>query len=261
MEKNYDANLESSQIFSDLLKGAYKLEQYREKVSQISDVKDEESLKTLSKLVESSTDVLRFQKSQIKCVIDHLVSIIEERSLNNPIDNIVIPTREELKKKFAEFIELKLPQVTGPYPPLCGALRWPPDKIVPNNSYVCVPYGDQYILAIILCFDPETYSYKVTDAEPDTAVDSDVEIFDVSADKVIPLPTSLPVRRNKRVTFPHKAKVLALWKDEIGWTSVFYPAVVIGQPNNNSNYNLKFDGDYPITAVIPERFVVEAPSD
>lgn len=255
METNYDASLESSQAFTDLLIGAYRLDQYREKVSEISDVKDEESMKTLTKLVDSSTDIIKAQKNQIKNILDHLTEIIEERNTNNSVENVIVPTKEELQQKFSEFIDLKLPQVTTPYPHLCGAIPWPSDKIIPNDSYVCVPCNDQYILAIILCFDPETYTYKVTDAAPE----AEVEIFDVTADKVIPLPTSLPVRRNKLVTFPHKARVLALWKDEIGWTSVFYSAVVVNQPTNNSNYLLKFDGDYPISALIPERFVVKAP--
>lgn len=257
MDMNDDENLESSQAFTDLLVGVYRLDQYRDKVSQISDVKDEESMKTLTRLVDSSTDIITAQKNQIKNIINHLSSIIAERSTNNPIENIIVPTKEELQQKFSEFIELKLPQVFNPYPHLCGALPWPSDKIVPNGTYVCVPCDEQYILAIILCFDPETYTYKVTDAAPE----SDVEVFSVSADKVIPLPTSLPVRRNKLVTFPHKAHVLALWKDEIGWTSVFYPAVVVNQPTNNSNYMLKFDGEFPISALIPERFVVKAPDD
>lgn len=255
MEKNHDINLESSQAFSNLLIGAYRLDQYRDKVSQISDVKDEESMKTLTKLVDSSTDIITTQKSQIKNILDHLNSIIEERNKNDPIENIVVPTKEELQQKFLDFIELKLPQVTNPYPFLCGALPWPADKIVPNNSYVCVPCDEQYILAIILCFDPETYTYRVTDAAPD----SDVEVFSVPADKVIPLPTSLPARRNKLVTFPHKAHVLALWKEEIGWTSVFYSAVVINQPTSNSSYLLRFDGEYQVPVFIPERFVVKAP--
>ncbi|OHT12395.1 hypothetical protein TRFO_17759 [Tritrichomonas foetus] len=243
--------LDSTQPFLDLLQATNRLGQYKEKMEQISQIEDEDTYKSMTKMVDSSMAIVKKQKDLIGSMLNKLNSMVDDRKIPR---NYTIPSKEELKDRFNEFLQMQLPTVSSPYPHLCGALAWPSDKIVPNNSFVCAPNGDLYILAIVLGFDPETYTYQVTDALPE----DEVIVFDVQADKVIPLPTSLPARKNKLVIFPVKSRVLALWFDDLGWTSVFYPATVLQQPTNNTSmYNLKFDGDPPISAPIPERFVVK----
>jgi hypothetical protein len=64
--------------------------------------------------------------------------------------------------------------------------------------------------------------------------------------------------------FALNSLVLALWPtDEMGgWTSVFYRAIVIGQPTSSPGwYNLKFEGEVPSIVEVPEKYVVAAPTD
>ena len=149
-----DSYFDSSQPFADLLRSYYRLIQYQAKIDQLNDIDDDDSLRALSKLVDSSFDIINNQKINIENIMGHLDLLIEERKSEVGLNSAKIPTKEELKVKFDEFINLQLPLATSPYPDLCGAIQWPIDKILPNDTFACAPTDDdQYILTIILQMD------------------------------------------------------------------------------------------------------------
>lgn len=163
---------------------------------------------------------------------------------------------ENIQKEGQEFLnspELKI--ISSPYTPLCGALPLETGKIIPNDSFVCLKVQSDYILAVVLGYNPDTLQYSVCDAFP---VDTVTKI-NVKASDVVPLPTSVPEKRTKETTHEIDSKVLSLLPIENEWSSCFYLATVKKQPTTpNGLYQLQFD-DESITADVPEKFIVAAP--
>lgn len=168
----------------------------------------------------------------------------------------VVPEVGEIQNKaqnFFEFTDLKV--VPSPYPPLCGAIPLEKGKIIPNDSFVCLKIQSDYILAIILGYNPKTLKYSVCDAFPEDKVTK----IDVDESALIPLPTTSPEKRSKETTYEINSKVLSLLRIEKEWTSCFYLATVKKQPTDSKGlYQLEFD-DESITLDVPEKFIVAAP--
>ncbi|KAH0789045.1 SAGA-associated factor 29 [Histomonas meleagridis] len=246
--------------FHTLLKRAYDIKQCSTKISSIMEIQDNiEKYRSLKQLSENVNNLIETEKHRIQEALIQIDHLIAERK--HPPPEPEVPDIETIREQTKAFINNRQPLASAPYPPLCGALPLQPDQLLSKGSFVCVlNSNNDYILGIIQSFNPETFQYLVYDADPEDNVI--VEIYSL-ASKVIPLPTSSPARRSKATMYPIGARVLSLWHDEIvGWTSVFYTATVITQPTSSPGwYYLQFDGDPPVFADVPEKFVVQAPQE
>ncbi|KAH0791108.1 hypothetical protein GPJ56_004919 [Histomonas meleagridis] len=209
---------------------------------------------TLDRFTENLNHSIKLQKNRIEEMLNRIDAIISSRHE----EEIELPKIEEIHQLVDDFYNEKLPIVPSPYQPLCGSMRFPTDQIIPSKTFACVQQEKEYILALILSYDPNKNTYLVCDADPEL---NEILTFTVPSNKVIPLPTSSPARRTKHTTYSLRTKVLALWLEEVGgWTSVFYKASVVSQPSTTDGYYvLKFDGNPPQNAVIPEKFIVYNP--
>lgn len=195
-------------------------------------------------------------KKDLDNIIDFINDLIQEKENIRKSQEIEVPTHKQLATNFQNLCKTQLPQKHPPYTPLCGKIPWPKDQILPVGSYACMPREDDFMLVYVIHYNHIEGSYTVVDADPE--VTDAVTKFTVKPVNVTPIPTSYPSKRSKTNTFQAKDRVLALYLDSNGYTTVFYPAVVVSAPGNNSTfYKLKFDGD--TTAIeIPEKFVIPA---
>ncbi|KAK8852797.1 hypothetical protein M9Y10_017787 [Tritrichomonas musculus] len=249
--------------FHSLLKRAHDIKMYRNKINMIINQKDDGSgqkFHVLEQLSENSNKVLTTEKNHLIEMLKKVELIISSRNkMSSTIESL--PDAETIRSETQVFTESPLLKIVpAPYPPLCGALPLTSDQLIQNGSFVCIQNQYEYILAIVLGFNPETFKYSVCDAAPEG---DDVVEIEIDASKVMPLPTTVPARRSKATTYPVNARVLALWPDENNcWTSVFYLATVMTQPSTSPGlYNLQFDGEPPLFADVPEKFIVAAPSE
>ena len=220
--------------FHSLLKRSHDIKMYRNRIDLIIHQKDDgtgQKFHMLEQLAENSNKVLTTEKNHLAEMLKKVELIISSRNnLSSTPDSL--PDVEKIRSETQTFTETSILKVVpAPYPPLCGALPLASDQLIPKGSFVCIQNQSDYILAIVLGFDPETFKYSVCDAAPegDEVVSIEIEAF-----KVIPLPTTVPARRSKATTYQINSRVLALWPDENNsWTSVFYFATVMTQPNNS----------------------------
>ena len=249
---------ESQKNFRAIIKDAQDVEYY---VSQLEELVNSQSQmdsvlkhRQVDSLFLNGNITILQGKQRIAEMIQKLSAVINARKLAEE-SGVEIPSIDKLQKLVFQFMNERLSVLPSPYAPLCGALPLPQDQIIPNGYFVCVPNEDMYILAIVIGFDPSKGSYHVCDADPEATEVSEIII---SADLVIPMPTSSPARRTKATTYAPKTRVYSLWPDEQGgWTTVFYPATVVQPPTTlPAWYLLSFDGDPPINASVPEKFVV-----
>lgn len=220
-------------------------------IQQININSPSECLKELEKFTENT---LTTEQNKILDIFQSAETVVDS---NEPV-TFEIPTVQYLKERFAKFISDPLPTKHPPYPPLCGAVQHQKDKILKSDTYACIPLGDDFILAYIIGYDKETKCYHCCDADPEN---SEINVIQVPADHVHPVPTSCPSKRTVASTYQSKTKVLALWlNDNQTWTSVFYPAKVAYAPTSSSGtYKLQFDGEMPLFAPVPEKFIVAMP--
>lgn len=238
------------------------------RAQEITDMKNKIS-DTAAKLGDVTEDNVKHIQ---KMVLNANASIVSEKlligELLNTIEDLIkartervieFPTIDELRQQYNIFMSLVLPIIPSPYAPLCGAWGFPKGQVIQNTTFVCVPHDDLFILAYVLSFNPDEFTYDVCDADPEL---TEIVHFEVPADQVIPLPTSYPHRRAKCTTFQQGSRILALWQDPttLVWTSVFYPATVrVPLTTAPGSYDLVFDGDDPAYAYVPERFCVSFP--
>lgn len=255
--------------FHSIVRLANEISDSRERIQQSVEADPTESAvrrnKAITRMLETTYRSVMAEKHLIEEMVTKIETIISARR-EAAAKERVLPTTEMLQKEFNDFFCKERPIVQSPYPPLCGALPWPDDQIIPNGSFVCainndIPEGEEgrYILAMVIGFDPENALYHVCDCDPEQA---EIRQIWLRCDEVIPLSTSVPARRSKATSYPLKSKVLALWyeAESGGWTSVFYPAEVKTVPTTvPGNYQLVFEGDPPYIAFIPEAFVVMKP--
>ena len=226
-------------------------------VESAKDTEMSEKISLMQKIIGSNKFAIDSQKEMTSEVLKRIDFILESRKTKKAVN----PSKKKMKQLISSFFSDSLPFSSFPYPPLCGALSADNDKLIEPDSFVCVKNSDgDYILGIILDFDPETSSYLVCDADPEM---TNVVTFSVYYKDVIPLPTSSPTRRNKQTTYGVKSRVLALWYDDVGgWTSVFYKATVMKTPQTQEcYYYLKYDGTPPMNAYVQEKFIVYSPED
>ncbi|OHT01718.1 hypothetical protein TRFO_31326 [Tritrichomonas foetus] len=246
-----------------ILKRAHDIKTYRQRINQIVQQKDDgtgQKFHYLEQLSENANKILATEKHYLTEMLKKIDAIIASRNSMIALSNN-LPDVDTVKSETAAFTETPfLRIVPAPYPALCGAMPLSSDQLIPKASFVCVQNGSDYILAIVLSFNPETFEYNVCDAAPEG--EGVVELT-IPASKVMPVPTTAPARRSKATTYQLNSRVLALWPDEVGgWTSVFYPATVMSQPTSSPGvYNLQFDGDPPLMADVPEKFIVAAPPE
>ncbi|KAH0804364.1 uncharacterized protein GO595_003194 [Histomonas meleagridis] len=111
-------------------------------------------------------------------------------------------------KMFNVFLSNDLPQVSMPYPPLCGSVPLPHDTPVPVGSFVASKLNNEWTLCYVLAM--EENGYRICDAESDST-----SSITVDRNNVIPLPTSLPDRNIKAVEFPPKnARTFAVSREQ-----------------------------------------------
>lgn len=250
--------------FHAILKRAHDIQLYRNKINSLVQQKDDGSgskFRTLEQFSENCTKMVATEKNQLAEMLKKVEAIIASRR-NVSIREDTVPDVDTIRCATQAFTETPLLKpVPAPYPSLCGAMPLASDHLLQPGSFVCVQnQNSEYILAIILGFNPETFEYRVCDADPEA---DDVVLIIVEASKVMPLPTTVPARRSKATTYQIGARVLALWPEENNsWTSVFYNATVMQQPTNSpGSYTLQFDGDPPLLADVPEKFIVAAPNE
>ena len=249
--------------FHSILKRAHDIKVYRTKINALIQQKDDGSgskFHNLEQLSENANKILATEKHSIAELLKKIDAIIESR--NNPIaSSLTIPDVDTVRSETQSFLDSpSLRIVPAPYPALCGAMPLTNDQLIQKGSFVCIQSNDDYILAIVLNFNPETFEYNVCDASPDG---EEIQEITIPASKIMPLPTSAPARRSKATTYQLNARVLALWPDEVtGWTTVFYFATVMTQPTSSPGvYNLQFDGNPPLFVDVPEKFIVAAPPE
>ena len=212
----------------------------------------------LMRLCEGTMDLISREQKKLLDFFSTIDSLIEERERQEL--RFELPTRDELRDGFNSFINTVLPVWKGSTTPvLCGAMPFPTsEKIIEPGSYACIKFEDNYILAFVMGYDPELMAYHCCDADPDQ--DDPIKEIIVPLTDIIPTPRSAPARRTKANTFSPKTRVLGLWPDDNGFTSVFYPAIVKAQPNQSQAwYRLSFEGDVPQPAEVPEKFIVRFP--
>ena len=248
--------------FRSLLKRAHNILRCRHKIESTLTDSSHDVLhhhRHLEHLGKESAHLLITQQSSLADLLQRVHLLIANR--RNPSQNL--PSIETIRSELREFQHSKQPLIPAPFPPLCGALPFPQDQIIPTGTFACVPH-DGYILAYVIRFNPETNSYVVCDVEPEG---NTVVELSIPAKQVLPLPTSSPARRTRATTHPVGSRVLALWPDENGsWTSAFYQAMVLEEPTTSPGlYLLQFDstGDdsAPYFAEVPEKFIVLAPDE
>lgn len=246
--------------FRNLVKYARDIKELNNKIIDTGDKPDDgtgSTLRQLNQLVRNANAAVETEKALLREMLRRVEATIENRKIQA---NLIheMPTLESLRTEISVFLNRVPNLVNSPYPPLCGAIPFPPDQIIPSNTFVCVPNEELYILAYLLYYDPEINSYHVVDADLEATC---VTEFIIHASLVVPLPTSSPARRTKQTNYPVDGRVLALWPLDYGWTSAFYPATVLIAPNSSPGvYNLRFDGltsdAETMDAEVPERFVI-----
>lgn len=219
----------------------------------------------MARLVDSTVRSGHHSKSLIQEALERIDHTLRARK-EAASQGAAVPAVSDLREAVNVFFCEAQPILPSPYPPLCGALPFPDDEIIPRGSFACavnpnIPLGDDghYFLAYVFGFDPEKLCYHVCDADPEL---EEPAIIEVSRDELVPMPTSVPARRGKMTSYPLKSQVLSLWFEETaGWTTVFYTATVTNVPTTSPGfYGLLFEGDPPYMSTIPERFVVRAPA-
>ena len=251
---------ELSKKFKNLIKKSYEIQKSRNQLEEYSDqiFKDFslEKNHNFSNLYDNISLSISSEQKKLIEIFQFVDDLILERQ--NLVTNFQAPSTLVLKAAFLEFVQEPLPIKQSPYPPLCGAIPLPPERLIPPRSFACVPVEDMFILAYVVGFDPETLNYYVCDVDSDG---DEGKLFTIPINKIVPMPTSSPFRRSKNTNFSMKSQVYALWPDESGtWTSVFYPAIVFSIPNSSPGwYKLKFDGEPNLFADVPEKFVISLP--
>lgn len=256
---------ETIKKFHDFITRAGDLQKHRDTVQSCAESLAEEYNNDVHKTLSTSFDVftssMRLEQRRIIELFDMVESMIAERE--SAEYDFEPPKHETLKQKLDEFLNQPLPQKSAPYGPLCGAIPFPSDRIIPSMSYACIPIpepeeegGFAYILGLVLGFNPEKLEYTVCDADPTPG--EPVPIYKVPVNKVVPVPISAPSRRNKMTNYSQKERVYALWPEGEVFTTTFYPASVASVPNSSPWwYRLKFDGTPPLYASVPEKFIVK----
>ena len=215
---------------------------------------------SLTNLCENTQDLIQREQRKLLDFFSTIETIIQFRETQE--SNFELPSREELREGFNTFINTPLPPWKGSQssPQLCGAMYFPTkEKIIPPKSYACIKLVEgseaNYILAYVMGYDPEIMAYHCCDADPDQ--EDPIKEIIVPLTDIVPTPTSAPSKRSKANTFSTKTKVLGLWPEETGFTSVFYPAVVRAPPQQSGGwYRLTFD---TYTVDVPEKFIVRFP--
>jgi hypothetical protein len=250
----------------DVLRQTASVQQSLDRLSELdndSEADPDFLVRQVDRLMKGITASTASARSSIQDLLGQIDGILERRT-ELAESRWHVPSIRDLRAEFQRFISAKQPLIPAPYAPLCGAYPQAGDTVIPNGSFVCArnPHAEDeetaVILAYVFGFDPETSQYHVVDADPELERLADIE---VDIDLVVPMPTSVPARRTKQTTHGFKSTVLSLWKDEDDtWTTVFYWATVSSvPPNSPGSYGLKFDGNPPRPATVPERFVVAPP--
>ncbi|EAX99038.1 hypothetical protein TVAG_433660 [Trichomonas vaginalis G3] len=208
----------------------------------------------LNELEKYANSTFLSEQTKLLDIFQNVDSVVDD---NEPV-SFEIPSLQFLKERFQRFISDLLPIKHPPYPPLCGAIKHQKDKIIKSDTYACIPLGEDYILAYVIGYDKDTKCYHCCDADPEG---DEVNVIQVPFDQIIPVPTSCPSKRTVSTTHQSKSSVLALWlNDNQTWTSVFYPAKVAAAPSTSPGiYKLQFDGEQPLYAPVPEKFVIAMP--
>ena len=261
-----DANKEQKEdltkIYSDLLARAADIN--REENSNTDypsflinpDPQDPNS--ALSLLYQMSEQTIENEQKRYLHLFQTVESMLNEETTSTK--TFELPSAISLRKMFIEWTTKPLPTQAPPFSPLCGAMEFPKDKILPPNSYACVHTGEEYELAYVIGFDPENVCYHCCDADPEG---NEVKEMVIPMNDLIPMPTSIPTKHLKGTYHPVKTRVLAMWPmqgEGSQWTSVFYSASVAQVPTTSpGTYKLKFDGQPPMFENVPEQMVVKHP--
>ena len=261
---NKNQKEDNSKIYSDLLARAAEIN--REENSNIDypsflvnpDPQDPNS--ALSLLYQMSEQSIENEQKRYLHLFQTVESMLNEETTSTK--KFEVPPSKSLRKWFSEWTTKPLPIVEPPFTPLCGAMEFPKDNILPPHSYACVHKGEEYLLAFVIGFDPENVCYHCCDADP---VGKEVKEMDVPISELIPMPTSVPSKHLKGTYHPVKTRVLAMWPmqgEGSQWTSVFYSASVAQVPiTSPGTYKLKFDGQPPMYENVPEHMVVKHPQE
>lgn len=213
----------------------------------------------LSVLYQATRKTIANEQERYTDIFQTVENIIKENEKRT--ESFSIPSSESLRASFNKWVSQKLPVMSQPFAPLCGAMEFSRDRIVPPHSYACAPVDSEFFLVYVIGFDPETLCYHCCDADPDPIGPKLSDII-VPMKDLIPMPTSVPDKHVKGTYFPVKTRVLAMWSDNGQWTSAFYPATVASIPSESPGvYKLKFDGEPPLFQDVPEQMVVRNPNE
>jgi hypothetical protein len=252
--------------FHDVLKLASDLSHTKDRIESLQAQSDDAATRRhrqIEQLSDTARRSITNERSLIEDALARLDTILAGRRAQAGV-SYPLPTIESIREQTQRFFDEKQPIIPAPYAFLCGAIPFPDDQIIPNGSFVCARNPEtsesddaQYILAYVIGFDPEKFTYHVCDADPELTILADIE---VPANLVVPMPISVPARRTKSSSHAVRTTVLALWQEDGGtWTTVFYRATVVSLPTTSPGcYGLRFEGDY--TAMTPERYVVRSPT-
>ncbi|RIB08827.1 SGF29 tudor-like domain-containing protein [Gigaspora rosea] len=128
------------------------------------------------------------------------------------------------------------------------AAKQPRDKDIEEN----------WILATVVGYKPESKSYEVEDADKDEASNRPGERFIVPVKNVIAIPNSGEMRSPE---FPKDSTVIALYPS----TTCFYKAVVVIPPSKltpkASRYLLTFEDDENAERYVDAHYVLDIPRE
>jgi hypothetical protein len=195
--------------------------------------------------------------SILRGMVDNLITTENDGSME-----MILPSNEDAQNLLKTFIKGKVKLRAPPIPTNAGCYSWKL-KTLQTGQFICYKAGpEEYILMVVLSFENETcLAYDPTDLKSG--------FKELEKDSWIPMPTVLPEKAIARWEFQKNADVLALYPnegDELGWTTVFYPAKVINRPCDQDNdpgtirgYDLDFSQDGNDIRRVPEQFVVKFP--
>ncbi|EAY20641.1 hypothetical protein TVAG_163370 [Trichomonas vaginalis G3] len=174
-----------------------------------------------------------------------------------------LPSHEEVQNLLTTFFKGKIKTKSAPLPMHCGCYSYKLKTPAPG-SFVCHHSEKGNILMTVL-----SYKNNVCSVYDPTDIAAGINVIDLQENEWTPLPIVIPEKPISRWEYAKGADVLALWPnegDELGWTTVFYPAKVCQRPYDQADdgsenfvrgYLLDFgEGS---TSIVPEQFVVNYP--
>lgn len=212
-------------------------------------------------LEKSILDSYDNAQNKVHTLFTVIESLIQIDRIDNGEQNL--PTQEEVQNLLITFFKGKIKTKSAPLPPYCGCLSYKLKNPAPG-SFICHHSDKGNILMTVLSFKNNILSvYDPTD------IQSGINIIDLKDGEWVPLPIIIPEKPIARWEYAIGVDVLALWPnegDELGWTTVFYPAKVRSRPyDQTDNGSDKFVRGYLLDfgegnqSIVPEQFVVNYP--